>query len=80
MTFEQDLQDFKKHFLASKTLWASAVLPLVVALVPGAAPWVAANPELAATAVSALMAGLRVFTSKKLAAKPAGTGKLTAVK
>jgi uncharacterized membrane-anchored protein YitT (DUF2179 family) len=66
VTFEQDFTAFKKHFFASKTLWASAILPVVVALVPGVAPFVAANPELAATVVAGLMAGLRVVTSKKL--------------
>lgn len=65
MTVDQDpLEEFTKNYLASRTLWTSAVLPIVVALVPPVAPWIAANPVAAASIFSALMAGLRLATKR----------------
>lgn len=64
MTFDQDLQDFSKSVVESRTLWISVLAPLIISLAPPLAPLIAANPVASAWIAGAVMAGLRLATSK----------------
>lgn len=50
----------------SRTMWGAFLLPLAVTLFPPLAPLIAANPETAAWAAGALMAGLRLVTKTEI--------------
>lgn len=67
---DAQLARFAADVVRSRTMWAALVLPLVVALIPPAAPWIALNPEAASWIVGGLFAGLRLVTEKPLAPKP----------
>lgn len=54
---------------ASKTLWVSVLTAVLPAVYPPAAALLAANPELAAAAVGAVFAALRMISSHKVTAK-----------
>lgn len=67
---DEKVQEVTKSLLESRTVYSGVVLGLVVSLIPGAAPFVAANPEVSAWLVAGIMTALRYFTNKPVTAKP----------